>query len=93
MFNFFTAEQVGGIVRLLLGSVAAGAITKGYVDQNTATQLVGAVVTLGMFGWSWVSHSPSALIASVNSSSVPGVKVVAQTAQASQVDNPILPSK
>lgn len=46
--------QIFGVVRTILAFVAGIAVTKGYIDDATATAVVGAIVTIGTAVWSIV---------------------------------------
>ena len=85
-------EQFLGILRAVLAAAGGWAVGKGYIDSNTATAVGGAVVTIAMAAWSMYTNSDSQLIAQVNSSSVSGVKVVAETSPSLQVSAPINPT-
>jgi hypothetical protein len=57
----FTSDVVMGFVRHLLTLGAGYLITKGYFDDATSTQLIGAVMTLLGFGWSfWAKQGGAA---------------------------------
>ena len=51
----FTGEQLWGIIRTILAAVAGWAAGKGYVDNETATTIIGALGTIFVAGWSWWS--------------------------------------
>lgn len=53
-----TSDQIGGIARALLTTIAGVAVTKGWVDQNTAVTVVGGVVTVLVAVWSWYTNRP-----------------------------------
>ncbi len=48
-------EQVLGIVRHVLTTVAGMAVAKGYADDSTATAIVGGVVALVGVVWSFLA--------------------------------------
>jgi len=48
-----TQEQVGGVVRTFLAFVAGYIVSKGWVDQETALQVTGAVGVILVAAWSW----------------------------------------
>ncbi len=49
----FTAEQVWGIVRTVLAAIAGWAAGQGYVDNETAMTVIGALGTIFVATWSW----------------------------------------
>lgn len=54
------AEQFGGLVRTLLSFGGGMLVSRGIIDQATMLSLVGALVTLATFGWSWwVKKAPA----------------------------------
>jgi hypothetical protein len=50
-----TGEQIWGVIRTILAAVAGWAAGKGYVDNETATAVIGALGTIFVAGWSWAS--------------------------------------
>ncbi len=56
MFNF---EQVGGLVRHALTTLGGYMVAKGFVDEATMIELVGAAMTFIGFGWSWLIKKPA----------------------------------
>jgi hypothetical protein len=50
-----TPEQIWGIIRTILAAVAGWAAGKGYVDNETATTVIGAAGTIFVAVWSFVS--------------------------------------
>lgn len=88
MGALITADQVGGLVRILLAGVATTAISHGYVDSSTASTIVGGAVGLATAAWSFYTNSPKAMIQSINSADN-GVKVVAESATATKVETPL----
>lgn len=57
-----TSDQIGGIARALLTTLAGIAVTKGWVDQNTAVTIVGGVVTVFVAAWSWYTNRPQKIV-------------------------------
>jgi len=47
-----------GVVRAVLAAAGGWAVGKGYVDQETANQIGGALIVLGTAGWSVLSKKP-----------------------------------
>lgn len=43
---------LAGLIRHAVGMLGGVLVAKGLGDQNTATELVGALTTLAMTGWS-----------------------------------------
>ncbi len=54
-----TSEQFAGILRAVLAAAAGFAISKGLVDEATATAVIGGVVTIGVAVWSFLSKKPA----------------------------------
>jgi hypothetical protein len=50
-----TGEQIWGVIRTILAAVAGWAAGKGYVDNETATAVIGALGTIFVAGWSILS--------------------------------------
>lgn len=50
-----TKEQLLGAVRHALTFAAGVAISKGYIDSSTATEITAGVVAIIGFVWSWRS--------------------------------------
>lgn len=48
-----TFERVGGLVRHVLTTLGGYLVGKGYFDETTMTELVGAVMTIIGVAWSW----------------------------------------
>lgn len=89
------SEQWSSIIRTLLALLIGPAgylVTKGVLPADQAAQLMPAVVTIltlvvgaVIAKWGVASHSPAAVVAAVNSDSVPGVKVVSVLSASPQV--------
>lgn len=47
------SEKIYGLVRHLLSFGAGILVTKGVIDESALTEVVGAVMTMIAFGWSW----------------------------------------
>jgi hypothetical protein len=48
-----------GVVRAVLAAGGGWAVGKGYVDQATADQVIGAALVIGTAGWSvWSKKKP-----------------------------------
>lgn len=50
-----TADQIWGIARTILAAGAGFIVAKGYVDDATATAIIGAIGTIFVAIWSVVS--------------------------------------
>lgn len=55
-----TSEQIGGVLRAILASLAGYVAGKGLITASIADQLVGAGVTIGVAIWSIWSKKPAA---------------------------------
>jgi hypothetical protein len=47
------AEQIWGVVRTILAAVAGWAAGKGWIDNETAMAIIGALGTIFIAVWSW----------------------------------------
>lgn len=54
----FTFERVGGLVRHGLTTLGGYLAAKGYVDEGTANELVGAAMVIIGFVWSLAVKKP-----------------------------------
>jgi len=50
-----SGEQIWGIVRTILAAAAGWGAAKGYIDNETAMTIVGAIGTIFIAVWSWRS--------------------------------------
>jgi hypothetical protein len=50
-----TADQIWGIIRTILAALAGWAAGQGYIDNETAMTVIGAVGTIFVAVWSWWS--------------------------------------
>lgn len=57
-----TGDQITGVLRAILTAIGGYLVGKGIVDQATATELVGAAVTIGGAVWSIYSNRPKTII-------------------------------
>ena len=48
-------EKITGLVRHILTFLGGYLITQGIIDEATLQEVVGAIITLGGFIWSWTS--------------------------------------
>ena len=53
-------DQISGLLRTLLAAGAGYAVATGRVDQETANQIVGGAVAIGVALWSFFSKKPAA---------------------------------
>lgn len=65
-----TTEEFGGLVRTLLAFGGGYFVSQGVIDQTTMLSIVGALVTLFTFGWSYLNKKKvAAKIAAVTTPS------------------------
>jgi peptidoglycan hydrolase-like protein with peptidoglycan-binding domain len=57
-----TADQITGVLRAILTAIGGYVVGKGIVDQTTATEIIGAVLTLVGAGWSIYSNRPKVIV-------------------------------
>ena len=50
-----TFERVGGLIRHVLTTLGGYLVGKGYLDETTMMELVGAAMTILGVVWSWSS--------------------------------------
>ena len=50
-------DQVLSFVRTLLNFAGGWVVAKGWTDNGTMTQVIGAVMTLAAAGWGFAVHS------------------------------------
>lgn len=48
----FTAEEIWGVIRTILAAIAGWAAGQGYVDNDTAMAIIGALGTIFVGVWS-----------------------------------------
>lgn len=76
-----TMDQIGGLVRTLLGILGGFILAKGWVSAETWAWIVGGVAAAVPAVWSWVVNRPAAIAASAQA--IQGVNVqVTQSAPA-----------
>lgn len=83
-------DQVMGIVRMMIPGIAAAVSHWGVGTDAQNTAIITAIVTAVIAAWDAYTNSQTAMIQSVNEATN-GVKVVASTSTAPQVDAPITP--
>jgi hypothetical protein len=69
-----SSDQIGGLVRTLLGILGGFILAKGWVNAETWAWIVGGLASAVPAIWSWVSNRPAAIAASAQA--LPGVNVV-----------------
>lgn len=55
-----TAEEIWGVIRTILAAIAGWAAGQGYIDQQTAMTVIGALGTIFIALWSIRSKRPKA---------------------------------
>jgi hypothetical protein len=59
-----TSDQIGGLVRTLLGILGGFILAKGWINAETWAWIVGGAASAAPAIWSWVSNRPAAIAAS-----------------------------
>lgn len=50
--------MIAGVVRALLGALGGWVVQKGWIDEETLTQVVGALIVIATAAWSiWAKRS------------------------------------
>ena len=57
-------DQITGIIRAILAAVGGLMVQRGYVDQQTLTTIIGAIMTLAAAGWSIHNNQTGKVIGS-----------------------------
>lgn len=78
-----TSDQIGGLVRTLLGILGGFILAKGWINAETWAWIVGGAASAAPAIWSWISNRPAAIAASAQS--LPGVNVTTSWAAAPSV--------
>lgn len=47
-------DKIKGLLRHVLTFAGGYLVTQGIIDEQTLTEIVGAVITLAGFAWSWI---------------------------------------
>lgn len=68
-----TSDQIGGLVRTLLGILGGFILAKGWINAETWAWIVGGAASAAPAIWSWVSNRPAAIAASAQN--IQGVNV------------------
>lgn len=55
-----TGEQIWGVLRAILASLAGVAVGKGWIDNETAMAVIGGIGTIFVAGWSFWSKKKAA---------------------------------
>ncbi|MGY3359734.1 hypothetical protein ACVWZK_006397 [Bradyrhizobium sp. GM0.4] len=86
-----SSDQIGGLVRTLLGILGGFILAKGWVNAETWAWIVGGAAAAIPAIWSWVSNRPAAIAASAQS--LPGVNVVTSPSAAPAVQAAVAAAK
>jgi hypothetical protein len=73
-----TSEQIGGLVRALLGIIGGIILGKGWLNAETWAWIVGGAVSAVPAIWSWISNRPASIAASAQG--LAGVNVTTNSA-------------
>ena len=73
------SEQLASLLRTVLQFAGGIAVGRGWIDSETSTAIVGAVVTIGVTGWSLYTRRSAGLVASA--AALPGVKSISTTSK------------
>lgn len=73
-----SSDQIGGLVRTLLGIVGGFILAKGWINAETWAWIVGGAATAVPAIWSFVKNRPAAIAASAQG--LVGVDVVTNSA-------------
>ncbi len=68
-----SSDQIGGLVRTVLGILGGFILAKGWVNAETWAWIVGGLASAVPAIWSWISNRPAAIAASAQA--LPGVTV------------------
>jgi hypothetical protein len=72
-------EQVASLLRTLLQVAGGMAVSKGWIDNDTAIAVTGAIVTLAVTAWGVWARRSTGLVASA--AAVPGVAQIVATSK------------
>lgn len=86
-----SADQIGGLIRTLLGVVGGFILAKGWVSAEVWAWLTGGIVTAAPAIWSWVKNRPAAIAASAQA--LPGVNVTTTSAAGPAVQAAVAAAK
>lgn len=78
-----TPDQIGGLVRTVLGILGGFILAKGWTDATTWAWLVGGVASATPALWSWFSNRPSSIAAAAQA--ITGVTVTTNSAASAAV--------
>jgi hypothetical protein len=78
-------DQVAALLRTIVQVAGGFVIGKGWVDEQTALAVGGAIVTIGVTIWGLWARKNSNLVASA--AAVPGVERVVSPKYADQIDS------
>lgn len=86
-----SADQIGGLVRTILGILGGFILAKGWINAETWAWIVGGAASLVPAIWSWVSNRPAAIAASAQN--ITGVNVVTSPAASAAVQSAVAAAK
>jgi len=49
------SDKIQGLIRHILTFLGGYLVTQGIIDEQTLTEVVGAIITISGFVWSWIS--------------------------------------
>lgn len=58
-------KQITGPLRIAIGFIVTWAVTKGYVPESLATQIVSGVVLFALLVWSFMDNTITAMLNTV----------------------------
>ena len=81
------SEQLTSLLRTILQFAGGIAVGRGWIDAETSTAIIGALVTISVTAWSLYTHRSAGLVASA--AAVPSVQTITTTSPklASAVDS------
>lgn len=68
-----TSDQIGGLVRTLLGILGGFILAKGWINAETWAWIVGGAASAAPAIWSWIVNRPASIAASAQA--IQGVNV------------------
>lgn len=86
-----TADQIGGLVRTLLGIAGGFVLAKGWINAETWAWIVGGAASAAPAIWSWIANRPASIAASAQN--ITGVNVQVTGAAPSGVAEAVATAK
>lgn len=86
-----TSDQIGGLVRTLLGILGGFILAKGWINAETWAWIVGGVASAAPAIWSWISNRPASIAASAQN--ITGVNVQVTSAAPAGVADAVSAAK